>query len=72
MPMYTLEPEVIYKATAKDQGAALDEAVKFGQSNGWELVSVIWSHEDSEQNHHFKILFNKPAAKEATPKTSDE
>ena len=61
MPMFNLSPEVIYKATAKDQGKALDEAVAFGQSNGWELISVIWEKEDSEGNHHFKILYNKHA-----------
>jgi hypothetical protein len=60
--MYSLEPEVIYKATHKDQGKALDEACAYGVKQGWELRSVIWEKEDEEGNHHFKISFNKPAA----------
>jgi hypothetical protein len=54
-----LAPEVIYKAKEKDQGKALDEAVAYGQKQGWQLNSVIWQKEDEEGNHHFVISFSE-------------
>ena len=73
MPMYSLEPEVIYVVEEKDQAKALDLAVAYGMKQGWQLNSVIWQKEEPEAKHHFKISFSKPAApaKEATPKPSE-
>jgi len=54
-----MEPgQFMFVTEIKDQSAALDAAVAYGLEQGWELITIIWSHQD-EQKHHFAITYNK-------------
>lgn len=55
-----MEPgQFMFVTEIKDQSAALDAAVAYGLEQGWELITIIWSHQDNEQKHHFAITYNK-------------
>jgi hypothetical protein len=55
-----LTEDVDYAAKAQDQGQALDEAVEWAKSKGWELVSVVW-REETDNGHVFVVTYNKKA-----------
>lgn len=49
--------EHLFTTPEPDQDKALDEAVEFGKSKGWQLISIIWSHKNSADHHCFTISF---------------
>jgi hypothetical protein len=61
-----LTQDVEYAAKAQDQGKALDEAVEWAKSKGWELVSVIWK-EETDNGHVFIVTYNKKATAKPIP-----
>ena len=50
--------EFPYKTSEKDQDAALNAAVAYGQAQKWELVAVMWIKQDEDGFHHFNIIYN--------------
>jgi hypothetical protein len=50
--------EFAYKTSEKDQDAALNAAVAYGQAQKWELVCVMWIKQDEDGFHHFNIIYN--------------
>ena len=59
-----LTTEFTFVTSVPEQEKALDAAVAYGLEQGWDLITIIWSHQDKEQKHHFKILYNKNLKKE--------
>jgi len=57
--MEVLTTQFTFVTDIQDQGKALDAAVAFGLKQGWEMITIIWSHQDEEQKHHFTISYNK-------------
>jgi hypothetical protein len=50
--------EFAYNTHEKDQEAALNAAVAYGQEKKWELVAVMWIKQDEDGHHHFNIIYN--------------
>jgi hypothetical protein len=49
--------EHIFITPTEDQGKGLDEAVEFGKSKEWQLVSVIWKDLNPAGHHRFIIAY---------------
>jgi hypothetical protein len=59
-----IEPELLtksvdYTASESDKGKALDEAVAWAMTKGWEINLICWKEEDDKGRHVFEISYNK-------------
>lgn len=70
------EPEqltmnVEHNSLEEDQATGMDATVKWATAQGWELVSVIWSHQDAGGHHHFSVCYNKKPTVKPTRRNKD-
>lgn len=55
-PHEIINAEVLYTATAEDQGRALDECVKWAIDK-FVLMSIVWKELDKDGKHVFTISY---------------
>jgi hypothetical protein len=49
--------EHYFTTPTADQGGGLDEAVTYGKSKPWDLVSIFWTHKNDAGHHCFTINY---------------